>query len=403
MRMALIEVNLASSDPTIPSCSTEMLQHLEKLGHEAIVVSADPRGYGGVIDDVVSSWVTADTTSAEAVTDGLKHYRPDAVVSMSDLFVPIANEVARRLPVVHPHNSDSPAVTRDKAAVRQRLDHAGIRNAAWTIVTGDVLSKFPLPAVIKPVDGCASWDVRHISTPDELTFAVELHSQRSTYGRGIAPRHTLMLEEVLDGPLVSLEGFANGTDTEIWGQCDRSLVGFPYFVETGSSFSADPLHPDLESYGRDVINALGYIFGPFHMEIILTSQGPTLVEFNPRLIGGGTYRTIELATGVSGPEEIARRYLGLRPRPVVPTRAAALKDVVTYRSGTVRAITGLEAAAAAPGVVDVVCGRRPGEGIRLTHSNSDGYAYVLATASDRYEARARATFAASMIQVRFES
>ncbi|MCL6731401.1 ATP-grasp domain-containing protein [Streptomyces neyagawaensis] len=90
----------------------------------------------------------------------------------------------------------------------------------------------------------------------------------------------------------------------------------------------DPLVKVLEAYTRQVAEAVGIRTGCTHTEIMLTDQGPRLIEIAARLDGGCAQQAARLATGDSQIDRTVRHHLDSAFSPgyeiVQPTRVAWL-------------------------------------------------------------------------------
>ncbi|MFJ6076505.1 ATP-grasp domain-containing protein [Streptomyces sp. NPDC093065] len=96
-------------------------------------------------------------------------------------------------------------------------------------------------------------------------------------------------------------------------------------VSNGDSFAvyqdveflgADEPHVDqLIAYVRGALDALGIRFGAAHTEVMLTSDGPRLIEVNSRLAGSGMEAAAELATGDNAVRRLVRHLSGNRNHP----------------------------------------------------------------------------------------
>ncbi|NBH08576.1 ATP-grasp domain-containing protein [Amycolatopsis sp. SID8362] len=75
---------------------------------------------------------------------------------------------------------------------------------------------------------------------------------------------------------------------------------------------AAPGNETLVAYTRDVLDALGIRFGPAHTELMLTEDGPVLIETGARIAGGGMPESARLATGDNAIGRLARYLRGDR-------------------------------------------------------------------------------------------
>ena len=71
-----------------------------------------------------------------------------------------------------------------------------------------------------------------------------------------------------------------------------------------------PVHGVLIEYTFKVLDALGIRFGPGHSEVMLTADGPRLIETGARMHGGGHPEFCRLATGSSQLDRIIAFYTG---------------------------------------------------------------------------------------------
>ncbi|CAM5613475.1 hypothetical protein SRIMM317S_01611 [Streptomyces rimosus subsp. rimosus] len=84
----------------------------------------------------------------------------------------------------------------------------------------------------------------------------------------------------------------------------------------------DPLVGVLESYTRQVADAVGIRTGCTHTEIMLTDDGPRLIEIAARLDGGCAQQAARLATGDCQIDRAVPASSGLRLHPRIRDRAA---------------------------------------------------------------------------------
>jgi biotin carboxylase len=374
---------------------TDALRAARQLGITSIVATANRRAYGARLDCLVDSWQECDTTCGAAVAAAARAVDADLVFSWIDAFVPAASQAAASLGMPQA-NGGSPAVIRDKSAVRWQLDACGVRNARWAVIDlRDDITDSPIgyPAVIKPVDGTGGKDVMLVTDSESFQIACAAHLNRAGYGHQVVPAYRMVCEELLAGDLVSVEGIVLDGAISIWGYTDRGHTGPPAYVETSFAFAAEPFHPAMEEYTRHVVKALDYRTGCFHLEAVITADGPVLVEFNPR-VASGIYQCVDLATGGSCLEAMLLAQLGER-RALPPAAGAACRIYLEAgESGMLTGVSGADAARALPGITDVL--------VKTTATLSPGdcdrrVGYVQATAPTRTQARARAREAIALL------
>lgn len=187
--------------------------------------------------------------------------------------------------------------------------------------------------VLKPNDGVGNSRIGFFTdrTPDEALRGY-LHA---TAG---AP---VLMEEFLDGHEYCVNGQvddAGVTTLSVFRTHHVSANGRP---QLAASFElvrhTSPLFDSLARYADQVLTAVGLVRSPFHMEVIVDSRGPCLIEVGARMAGAGMGFSTAVAHGGSlDPFAMAaREYLGradhLQDRP----------DWVTYDSRALRTVCGI--------------------------------------------------------------
>ncbi|CAL9576044.1 Dapdiamide A synthase [Actinosynnema sp. ALI-1.44] len=123
-------------------------------------------------------------------------------------------------------------------------------------------------------------------------------------------------------------------------------------------------HGPVVEYVKDVLEALGIRFGPAHTEVMLTADGPRLIECGARLAGGGTPSVSKLATG--GRNVVTRLVSYLTGGSDIPddyefTRSVMTAFLVVPRAGTIRNVELYEEVRELPSFLDMRCDARNGD------------------------------------------
>ncbi len=203
-------------------------------------------------------------------------------------------------------NAKAVELARNKSLMRKRLAEYHIPSTRFLKANNlnDLLSdlnKIEYPVIMKPNSGAASWFVKKIYSKDEL---IKSYKSYLVYLKEIEPIYrtiidkSVIIEEYLVGDMVSLElAAANGNFYPL-AVCDRARDKTDETLEIGSTMPSELASEkikEINTYGIEVVKALGLNIGIFHLEIMLTAKGPILIEANPRLMGGGGPRLLSLA------------------------------------------------------------------------------------------------------------
>jgi biotin carboxylase len=294
-----------------------LVRAAETLGERLTLLTRD-RGYysyelqrlpADALDVVVT-----DTFDVEGLTE-LLHRTPRlrGLISSTDTWTLAGAELAERLglPGLDPA---ALRLTRDKAAVRNRLHAAGLTSGRAVEATGaelgDVLVKeIGLPAVVKDTAGTGSQNVWLIRDEPELDAALAEAAGRRLKGR-------LFAEPYFSGPVYSAETLTWAGRTRLLGVSSRLMSPEPYFREEITAFPVafpEARRAVLERWLDEVLAAIGYTDRFAHVEFVLTAGGPEVVEINPRIGGALVGEGMCRALGVNVYEAMVETALGRRP------------------------------------------------------------------------------------------
>jgi len=336
---------------------------IRDLGHTYTFVTRNPDHYldpksekTHPILSFAGNVLTAETNDTEGLIEFLRvQHRTlmfDGVSSICDYYVETVSEVANALNLPHPFSSRISSVRR-KHKVRSALSQAGLPNPRFSVCadwpsTLEAAREIGFPLVIKPADLASSAYVRLVEDESSLLAAVE-QLRKFTLNFRNQPREPIwLLEEYMTGEEVSVEAVSYKGKTTVIGITDKSLTGFPHFIEDGHMFPADlapALAADIAEFVCRVLEAVGHDHGISHTEVKLTRDGPRLVEINPR--PGGNY-IVELIQRVTGIDLINTHIeLSLNRDPDLSgidhaRGSAAVKFLVPEKEGILMAIKGKE-------------------------------------------------------------
>ncbi|MGW5555873.1 ATP-grasp domain-containing protein [Micromonospora sp. NPDC003944] len=274
---------------------------------------------------------------------------PTGVIAGFEYAVGAAAELAHALGLVA-LSPDTAEAVRQKDVMRERcLKHGIAVPASMTIRADDVGEcPFAFPAVVKPVDWGGSLGVRLVRDTDEYQRAcAEIHS----YGEvkfHHDPRRVALVEEYVDGPEFSLEGWVDTAGLHLVSITTKLVSAPPQFFEMGHV--ATPPHGSphgrlLHEFAAQVVAAFDITVGPFHIETRIAADGhPALIEVGARLAGDCIPELIMAGPGVDlylATAEAARG--GSYVHQPVSSVSAGLAFVTTDRPGAFAgSVSGLE-------------------------------------------------------------
>ncbi len=348
--------------------------------------------------------ITADTNDTEALLPEVERLHAvfgfDGVITSCDYYLSTVARIAGRLGLP----GSSPEAVENacrKDATRRILADAGVPGARFAVQEewadlARAAREIGYPLVVKPVDLCAGMYVRRVEDEAQLAAAVRALADFPVNARGQRRAPVVLLEELLDGPEVSVETVSHAGAVHVVGVTDKSIGGAPAFIETGHMFPAALTPADTEAAEQTALGALkaiGLTDGVVaHTEIKLTSAGPRVVEVNPRPAGNRITELIRHVTGIDLAAAFVEVSLGREPdlrRRQTGLRSAAIGFLIPETSGTLEALDGGDVLRDTAGVLEVQLAE-PGKRVKAAGSNNEYLGHVMAGDAEGLGARDRA-------------
>ncbi|MEU5580562.1 ATP-grasp domain-containing protein [Streptomyces huasconensis] len=384
-----------------------LVRAADALGERLVLLTRDPAYYAHELERLPSDAldvVEIDTFDVELVADRL-HRTPGlrGLISSTDTWTLIGAELSERLGLP----GLDPAVlrlTRDKAAVRNRLHDAGLTRGRAMDVTGHgteevLLKEVGLPAVLKDTAGTGSQNVWLVRGEPELAAALDEAAGRELKGR-------LFAEPYFSGPVYSAETLTWAGRTRLLGVSSRLMSPEPQFREEITAFPVafpEARRAVLERWLGEVLAAIGYTDRFAHVEFVLTTGGPEVVEINPRIGGALVGEGMCRALGVNVYEAMIETALGRCPRLMDAELPGgpAVAFVLGYPAapGVFTGVAGLDRLTDMPGSPAWYPVRSVGDAIEHL-ADSRGYAGIVYAEAETAElATHHAVAAANAVQV----
>ena len=245
-------------------------------------------------------------------------------------------------------SSDGVLNARNKGRARECLTAAGLNTVDWAVVQDAdsavaEANRISYPVVIKPVGGQDSILAFRADNPEEVRSAASsIIEESGKYPEQLREQlqRGVLVEGHLHGELVSVElAFLEGKSYRFL-VCGRSRAIENECIEMGAALPASLSVEQAEacySYAERVCDALGLDLGVFHIEMILTENGPSLVEVNPRAMGGIMTTMFEQVTGKCFSDYIIDTYLRRAPSIETswPSQTVTARKIMPKRAGKI--------------------------------------------------------------------
>ena len=317
-------------------------EEARRRGLWIIAVDRDPRAPGMRLAHEACAIDIQNTT---AVIELARRASVSGVMSIcTDFAVRTVAAVgqALALPALSPEAAERAT---DKRAMRHALHGAGVACPPFAEVETleEALAqagRIGYPVALKIPCSAGSRGVYEIAGPEELELCFD-------QGRLLEPQRTLLIEEWVGGPEVSVEGVCAGREASVIQITDKLLFPGAYPVEAGHTQPSRLPRPVLDAV-EDVtlraISALDFAHCAFHAELKISDRGPCLIEIAARL-GGDHISTdlTRLSTGTDLVGAVMDIALG-RPPELRPSRTqgSAIRYFQLPASGELLHIRGLD-------------------------------------------------------------
>lgn len=251
----------------------------------------------------------------DAVLQVAREFKPDGIV-IGACDTPVVTGAYLCSALGLPGNSVEAAVnSTDKlkmieAFARSDVAHPQFQKVSKNDIEGFSLS-IPYPVISKPVDSSGGRGISIIHDDSELKEALLFSSQAGNSG-------DILIEEYMRGREVSVEVLVVEGKPHIIQITDKITSGEPHFFEIGHS-QPSTLPEDTKERIRELaakaVLAVGLYNSPAHVEIMLTEQGPKMVELGARLGSDciTTYLTDHSVSGVCMAQAAIELALGITP------------------------------------------------------------------------------------------
>lgn len=211
------------------------------------------------------------------------------VLTWDEMQVRVAAEVGAELGVAT-MPVEAARACRDKARQRERFRATGVASARYELAGSEAeaaaaAETIGYPVVLKPRGQAASIAVRIVRSEAELreTFALVRDAENPSIEDGL-----VLVEEFLAGPEIAVDSWVlDGKVVPFSISAKRT--GYPPYFEEVAHVVGKVLDARTEAAVREVViaanEALGIDRAVTHTELMLTADGPKVVEVNGRLGG----------------------------------------------------------------------------------------------------------------------
>ena len=380
------------------------IEKAKEMGLDVVVVDMNPNAIGFEIPGIKKEIIS--TIDVPAIIEAAKRHQIDGIMTLAtDMPMRSVAAVAEQMGLVG-IDKDTAVKATNKAEMRKALQKAGVPIPKFFVVSNEeeykeAVKEFDVPFIVKPADSSGS---RGIFEVIDITNA-ELVKKAYEYCKPYSKVGDVVVEEYMNGPEVSAETLTINGVCHVIQITDKLTTGAPHYVEMGHSQPtkhSDEIASRIAEIAKEANKAIGIKNGPSHTEIIVTSQGPKVVELGARLGGDNiTTHLVPLSTGVNMVECCIKIALGEMPDIKHKWSRGSAIRYFEQHAGIIESIQGIDKAKRIPGIQQISIVHGAGERITEIESSGSRMGFVIAQSSDAESAIKICTDALALITTNY--
>jgi biotin carboxylase len=367
-----------------------VLEAAQARGVWTAVVDRDPAAPGFRYADRRCILSTEDEPAIERLVGALD---VDGLIAPgTDWPVGVAARIAERVGLPHPISPQTAVLATNKLRQRERLADAGVpQPRSWVVGQGDPLPAIDGPVVVKAPDRQGQKGLTLVRDAAGLAAAVET-------ARGAARNGLALVEELVDGPEVTVVGFSVDGTFHAVAVTDRVVADPPAFgVALAHVWPSEASDAAVSDTAAAAARALGIENGPSYTQLRVGAGGPQVIEVAARLGGGHDAELAEAAVGVDLNGLAIDAALG-NDRALTRNEPGVGGAVTRFLVAPPGLLASVEVPDDLEGVRQVRIYREPGYVFAPLRRGADRAGAVLVTGDSRAHAVARAEVASERIR-----
>jgi predicted ATP-grasp superfamily ATP-dependent carboligase len=260
------------------------------------------------------------TISARATLDCIKKagFHVKAVVAGSEPGVELAEQLQAAMGFAERNSVRTSMLRRDKYPMQEALRKTNLRAIKQTFAMSSeevfdwmTEANMEFPLILKPAMGAGTEGVRKCNSAEDVIDAFEVECASGKVNICGLQNSGLIAQEFLRGTEYVVDSISCGKGQHAvvamfkYQKMEDLTYEYTKLIE-----SSGEVQDSLRAYIFKVLDAVGLHFGPSHAEVIVTKDGPCLVEVGARMHGASGPAVMHDATGVGIHELVAGLTIG---------------------------------------------------------------------------------------------
>lgn len=352
------------------------IKKAKELGYYVAVIDYDPNAIGIKYAD---EYYNVSTIDIDGVVKTAEEFKPDGIMTLATDMPMRSIAAACEKLGLSGITMDTAIKSTDKGEMikafnKHNVEHPWFYIAENNKALNEIIDRITYPCIMKPTDNSGSRGVVLLHNKAELEKEYEYSHTSSRSG-------AVIIEEYLTGPEVSVEVIVYKGVPHVLQITDKLTTGAPHFVEMGhsqpSQLPSDVKNQIIDLASRAVL-AVGIENGPAHVEMIVTENGPKMVELGARM-GGDCITThlVPLSTGIDMIKATIDIACGNDPDIELKFSKGSAIRYFDVPCGVIKSIDGVEEAKCIEGVKEISFTKHVGDTVGEIGSSVDRVGFVI--------------------------
>ncbi|MDO3659686.1 ATP-grasp domain-containing protein [Bacillus sp. C28GYM-DRY-1] len=261
----------------------------------------------------------------------------------------------------------------------------------------EAVEKISFPVIVKPIDGAGSSKVFKLSNLQDLNMMSKQFDLDTSF----------ICEEYIEGKEISIEAISFNGSHKIIAITEKQTTGNPRFIESGHilPFHSDKaLYQQIEESVHLTLDILTLKTGISHTEMIITLEGPKIVETHVRPGGDKITDLVRLATGTS--LFFALFYYDLNEVSVYPDtieyECTASSQFLFFQPGKVQSILGENQLKEHPNVIEYKLNVKQGDVLQTPEDSGSRHGSIIIKGRNKSEVEDLISEIKSLLRIEYK-
>lgn len=285
---------------------TPIIKTAKSMGCEVIAVDGSSESPGFKFADFSYIIDTKNKSRIKSIAD--KH-EIDAIITSTESGIKTIASIVKKNNLIGVSDCTTKLLT-NKEKLKSRLNEQNIATPQGFFVHDysqvmDAIETLGYPVILKPSDNAGARGVMKVNNPKEVATAYRYAIENTISG--------VLVEKFLNGHEIGCEAIVLNGKIHHFFLTDKIKTKPPYCVVMGHIMPAnisEKLRTDIIQLVNQAVYAIGFKDGPINLDIILTKQGPYIIDMGARLGGNYLPLLVYLSSGINTYKEAIKIALG---------------------------------------------------------------------------------------------